>query len=168
MDYKSIRELIEAVSKSELSHLEVESEGLRIVMKKEVQQAVVTTVLDNVYGNRQREILEQPVTVTRNAEEVQKTVAAENIEASAAEKAVENLKVVASPIVGTFYSSASPDSPAFVKVGSKVKKGDVLCIVEAMKLMNEIESEFDGEIVEILAYNEQLVEYNQPLFKIKA
>jgi len=168
MDYKSIRELIEAVSKSELSHLEVESEGLRIVMKKECQQAVVTTVLDNVYGNRQREILEQPVTVTRNAEEVQKTVAAENIEASAAEKAVENLKVVASPIVGTFYSSASPDSPAFVKVGSKVKKGDVLCIVEAMKLMNEIESEFDGEIVEILAHNEQLVEYNQPLFKIKA
>ena len=168
MDYKSIRELIEAVSKSELSHLEVESEGLRIVMKKECQQAVVTTVLDNVYGNRQREILEQPVTVTRNAEEVQKTVAAENIEASAAEKAVENLKVVASPIVGTFYSSASPDSPAFVRLGSKVKKGDVLCIVEAMKLMNEIESEFDGEIVEILAHNEQLVEYNQPLFKIKA
>ena len=168
MDYKSIRELIEAVSKSELSHLEVESEGLRIVMKKEVQQAVVTTVLDNVYGNRQREILEQPVTVTRNVEEPQKSVAAENIEAPVVEKAAENLKVVASPIVGTFYSSASPDSPAFAKVGSKVKKGDVLCIVEAMKLMNEIESEFDGEIVEILAHNEQLVEYNQPLFKIKA
>ena len=165
MDYKSIRELIEAVSKSELSHLEVESEGLRIIMKKECQQAVVTTVLDNAYGNR---ILEQPVTVTRNVEEPQKSVAAEKIEAPAAEKAAENLKAVASPIVGTFYSSASPDSPAFVKIGSKVKKGDVLCIVEAMKLMNEIESEFDGEIVEILAHNEQLVEYNQPLFRIKA
>lgn len=168
MDYKSIRELIEAVSISELSHLEVESEGLRIIMKKECQQAVVTTVLDNVYSNRQRDILEPPVAAVKNIEEVQKTVAVENTEAQVAEVAANNFKVVASPIVGTFYSSASPDSPAFVKLGSKVKKGDVLCIVEAMKLMNEIESEFDGEIVEILAHNEQLVEYNQPLFKIKA
>ncbi len=74
--------------------------------------------------------------------------------------------LVESPIVGTFYSAASPDAEAFVTVGSKVKKGDVLCIIEAMKLMNEIEADADGEIAEILVENEEGVEYGQPLFRI--
>ena len=73
---------------------------------------------------------------------------------------------VKAPIVGTFYESAGPGKAPFVAVGSKVKKGDVLCIIEAMKIMNEVVSEFDGEVVEILAENEQLVEYGQPLFII--
>ena len=75
--------------------------------------------------------------------------------------------VVKSPMVGTFYAKASPTAEAFVKVGSKVKKGDTLCIIEAMKLMNEIESEFDGEIIEILANDDEMVEYGQPLFVIR-
>ena len=75
--------------------------------------------------------------------------------------------VVKSPMVGTFYAKPSPDSEAFVTVGQKVKKGDVLCIIEAMKLMNEIESEFDGEITEILVKDEETVEYGKPLFVIK-
>ena len=70
-------------------------------------------------------------------------------------------------MVGTFYSKPSPDKEAFIKVGDKVKKGQVVCIIEAMKLMNEIESEFDGEVVEICAKNEEMVEYGKPLFKIK-
>lgn len=74
--------------------------------------------------------------------------------------------VIESPIVGTFYSSSNPDSDAFVSVGSMVKKGQVLCIIEAMKLMNEIESDVDGQVVEVLVKNEQGVEYGQPLFKI--
>jgi len=74
--------------------------------------------------------------------------------------------VIESPIVGTFYSSSNPDSDAFVSVGSIVKKGQVLCIIEAMKLMNEIESDIDGTVIEILVKNEQGVEYGQPLFKI--
>jgi acetyl-CoA carboxylase biotin carboxyl carrier protein len=78
-----------------------------------------------------------------------------------------NIKEMASPLIGTFYAAASPDVPPFVKVGDSVKKGQVVGIVEAMKLMNEIECEFDGEIVEILVSNEQTVEYGQPLFKIK-
>ena len=73
---------------------------------------------------------------------------------------------VKAPIVGTFYESAGPGKAPFVTVGSKVKKGDVLCIIEAMKIMNEVVSEFDGEVVEILVENEQLVEYGQPLFVI--
>jgi acetyl-CoA carboxylase biotin carboxyl carrier protein len=75
-----------------------------------------------------------------------------------------NQKVVSSPFVGTYYGSPSPEAEPFVKVGQKVKKGDVLCIVEAMKIMNEIESEFDGVIAEVLVQNAQPVEYEQPIF----
>ena len=75
--------------------------------------------------------------------------------------------IVKSPMVGTFYAKSSPTAEAFVQVGSKVKKGDTLCIIEAMKLMNEIESEFDGEVVEILAKDDEMVEYGQALFVIR-
>ena len=77
-----------------------------------------------------------------------------------------NLKEIKSPMVGMFYSAPSPDADPFVKVGSKVKKGDVLCIIEAMKLLNEITSDVDGEIVDICVNNGEVVEYGQPLFKI--
>lgn len=86
-------------------------------------------------------------------------------EQSAADE--ENFKTVTSPLVGTFYSAASPEDEPFVKVGDKVVKGQKLGIIEAMKLMNDIESDFDGEIAEILVSNESMVEYGQPLFKIK-
>ena len=76
-------------------------------------------------------------------------------------------KVVASPLVGTFYNAASPDSDAFVSVGDTVKKGQVLGIIEAMKLMNEIESEYDGVVEAVLVNNEEVVEYGQPLFRIR-
>ncbi len=76
-------------------------------------------------------------------------------------------EVITSPTVGVFYAASSPDSEPFVKIGSKIKKGDVLCIVEAMKLMNEITSEVDGEIVDILVNNGQVVEFSQPLFRVK-
>ena len=82
------------------------------------------------------------------------------------EEADEKLFIV-SPIVGTFYSAPSPDAPAFVKVGDQVKNGQTVCILEAMKLMNEIQSEFDCEIEAVLVSNEQKVEYGQPLFRVK-
>jgi len=76
-------------------------------------------------------------------------------------------KLIKAPLIGTFYSSPSPDSEAFVKVGDKVAKGEIICIIEAMKTMNEIESDKDGEIAEILARNATPVEYGQPLFRLK-
>ena len=79
----------------------------------------------------------------------------------------EEYNVVKSPMVGTFYSKSSPNAKPYVEVGQKVKKGDILCIVEAMKLMNEIESEFDGEVVEVCACDGDMVDYGKPLFKIK-
>ncbi len=86
---------------------------------------------------------------------------------AAAEPAAEELHVLKSPIVGTFYAAPSPDAEPYVEVGDRVKKGQVLCIVEAMKLMNEIESDVDGEIVEIHPRNAQPVEFGEPLFAIR-
>ena len=82
------------------------------------------------------------------------------------EKSEEKCQIVTSPMVGTFYAKPSPTADNFVEVGKKVKKGDVLCIIEAMKLMNEIESEYDGEITEILIKDGDMVDYGKPLFKI--
>jgi Biotin carboxyl carrier protein len=79
----------------------------------------------------------------------------------------DNIKEIAAPIVGTFYSKSGPDKPDYVSIGDKVKKGDTLCIIEAMKIMNEIQSDVDGEIVEVVAKNQDMVEYGQTLFKIK-
>lgn len=78
-----------------------------------------------------------------------------------------NIYEVKSPLVGTFYSSSSPDKPAYIKVGDKVKKGSTLCILEAMKIMNEIECEVGGEIIEVCVENESLVEYDQVLFRVR-
>ena len=83
------------------------------------------------------------------------------------EEPKEEYKEIKSPMVGTFYSKPSPDKEAFVKVGDKVKKGQVVCIIEAMKLMNEIEAEFDGEVVEVCLNDGDAVEYGKPLFKLK-
>ena len=98
---------------------------------------------------------------------VVQTVAAVPGQAAAGPTAMESDKVVVSPLVGVFYSASSPDAENFVKVGDVVKKGQVLGIIEAMKLMNEIESEYDGVVEAILVNNEDVVEYNQPLFRIR-
>lgn len=93
------------------------------------------------------------------------TVPAEKAEP--AEQEEDEKLFITSPIVGTFYSAPAPDAPAFVKVGDQVKNGQTVCILEAMKLMNEIQSEFDCEIEAVLVSNEQKVEYGQPLFRVK-
>lgn len=154
MDFKAIEELIKAVSDSKLTLLELESEGIKIKLEKRNEVVSVERI---------------PETVKASAAEL-KPLAAEVVEAPKQSEIKEEIKkegtFVVSPIVGTFYTSSGPNSKTFVQVGSKVKKGDVLCIIEAMKLMNEIQCEADGEIAEILVENEQMVEYGQPLFRI--
>ncbi|MCY6485278.1 acetyl-CoA carboxylase biotin carboxyl carrier protein [Clostridium aestuarii] len=154
MDYTSIQELIKTVSNSKLSSLEIETEGIRIVMKKgeEVSSKVVV---------EQKEIKEEKIEEPQIIKKIQEEVSLES------EETHENLETISSPIVGTFYYASAPDAEPFVKIGSKVKKGEVLCIVEAMKLMNEIEAEENYEIVEMLVENEEMVEYGQPLFKAR-
>jgi acetyl-CoA carboxylase biotin carboxyl carrier protein len=157
MDYKAIQELIKTVSDSNLTLVELETEGIKIKLEK--KQEVVAfermpEVVKTIAVEQQLPVLNEVVRTEEKAEVKPQEVKKEGL-------------VVTSPIVGTFYGSPGPDAAAFVEVGSKVKKGQVLCIIEAMKLMNEIESEVDGEVVEILASNEQMVEYGQPLFIIK-
>ncbi len=152
MDYENIKKLMEDMGNSKIDNLNIEfSDGTKISMSKEKEL------------ERQIDSTNNEITVNK----VQKIVIPENIDKKENE-AEENLKVIKSPMVGTFYSSNSPKDNPFVKVGDQVSQGQVLCIVEAMKLMNEIESDFDGEIVEVCVKNEDMVEYGTPLFKIKS
>jgi acetyl-CoA carboxylase biotin carboxyl carrier protein len=156
MDYKAIQELIKTLSDSKLTLLELESEGVRIKLEK--KQEIVS--VERMPEVAKTIAVEQQAPVIKNIERTQ-----EKVEVKPKEIKIEGT-VVTSPIVGTYYASPGPDATLFVTVGSKVKKGQVLCIIEAMKLMNEIESDVDGEIVEILVQNEQMVEYGQPLLRI--
>ncbi|WML45249.1 acetyl-CoA carboxylase biotin carboxyl carrier protein [Neobacillus sp. PS3-40] len=162
---QEIRELIKLVDQSSIDEFLYEHEGSKIQMKRNVQSAVtpvqpVTKVAAPITVSvptpetapvaLKQEVIQEPASVATN-------------DAEAA-----NLHKITSPMVGTFYSAPSPDVDAYVKAGSKVSKDSIVCIVEAMKLFNEIESEVNGEIVEILVKNGQLVEYGQPLFLVKS
>lgn len=156
MDYEQIKKLIDDMGSANIDELEIEfPEGMKISMKKNTEKEVV------VANNMQAQMQAIPTAVPTIQVNTENNVVKEQ------QKCEENYKVIKSPMVGTFYASPSPDKDAFVKVGDNVKKGQVVCIVEAMKLMNEIESEFDGEIVEVCANNGDVVEYGMPLFKIK-
>ena len=146
METKDLKELIQTLNSTSYAHIEIKHEGTYIVLDKGTIIKNETMSMDNSSQTL--------ATKSENTEVNNKEIA-------------ENYKEIKSPIVGTFYVSSSPDAPAYVKVGDKVKKGDILCIIEAMKLMNEIESDTDGEIVEILVQNEAPVEYGQVLFKIQ-
>ena len=160
MDYKSIQELIQTIDESGLYSLEIDSEGTHIKMSKGPEQVIIgnapaTTI---VAAKVQEEPIAAAIVETPKAKISEKVAVVEE----------ENLHIIKSPIVGTFYASASPEKPSFVSVGTVVKKGSILCILEAMKLMNEIESDVDGEVVEVLVKSEDMVEYGQGLFKIRA
>jgi len=168
MDYKNIQELIKTVSDSQITCFEIETEGIRIKMEKKEQQVIVektpvnATIVEQIREPLTNEnIATNEVYVDKLDSDIAKTI--KNVSKTIQD---ENVFVVKSPIVGTMYTSPSAESKNFVKVGSKVKVGDTLCILEAMKLMNEIESEVNGEIIEVLVSNEDMVEYGQPLFKI--
>ncbi|MBU3195247.1 acetyl-CoA carboxylase biotin carboxyl carrier protein [Clostridium algidicarnis] len=155
MDFSKIQELIKAVSESSLTSFEFKCDGTQINMKKECEKIVVKENLNLEELNEETKNMQ----IQYFNEEDKEDKIITDIE--------ENFNVVKSPIVGTFYKSSGPKQEPFVKAGDKVKKGEVLCIVEAMKLMNEIESEFEGEVVEILAQDGEMVEYGEPLIKIK-
>lgn len=158
MELSNIIELIHAVSDSNLTQFNLQDGNLNISMSAEktiVQQAAANT-------DAALSVQYQPVMQPAAQSAVQNQITGQ---ATGTETFTGN--VVKSPLVGTYYEASSPDSAPFVKVGDKVNKGQVLGIVEAMKLMNEIESEFDGTVKEILVENEQMVEFGQPMFVIE-
>ena len=145
MNYEDIKKLIDDMGNSKLTEISIDfPDGTKIGMKKEVK--VVEKVQE------------------KNIQHIEQKEANEIVETETQE---DNCKIVKSPMVGTFYLKPDPNSNPYVEIGKKVKKGDILCIIEAMKLMNEIECEFDGEITEILVKDGEMVEYGKPLFKIK-
>lgn len=152
-----LKELIEALDQSTLTELALEQDNQKLKLKKEIH----TSVAD-------QSVSPQPLVTT--VREEAKAMPAEKPSAEQAPAEAETKTydyTIKSPMVGTFYLTSSPDSDPFVAVGDTVKDHTTVCIIEAMKLFNEIEAEVDGELVEILAKNGELVEYNQPLFGIK-
>ncbi|MEH7107231.1 acetyl-CoA carboxylase biotin carboxyl carrier protein [Bacillus sp. JJ1764] len=165
---QEIRELIKLVDQSSIDEFVYENEGSKIKMKK--SGAVTTATVQPVIQAVQPMAAQAPVMpvstpATHVAEVKQETT--QPVEVAAVETTETDLHKITSPMVGTFYASPSPDADIYVKAGSKVTKDSIVCIVEAMKLFNEIEAEVNGEIVEVLAKNGQLVEYGQPLFLVK-
>jgi acetyl-CoA carboxylase biotin carboxyl carrier protein len=156
MNQKEIKELVEFLVEKDIAEFEMERGDVKIRIKR--GQAVVASVAAPTVSYAPVAALSSPAPAPASAP-VSPAAAASTIE--------EGVEIIKSPIVGTFYESSSPGAPAFVKQGDKVALGQVLCIVEAMKLMNEIESEAAGEIVKVLVSNGQPVEYGQPLFKIR-
>lgn len=153
MDFKGITELIKVMSSSNIKFLEVQENGISIKMEKDSQGIVIKNEMP-VVNLENNNILD---------EEVSKDLLLEKKETIKDE----NIYTIISPIVGTFYGSPSPDKDPFIKEGKEVKKGDTICIIEAMKLMNEIKSEVDGEVIEVLVSDGDMVEYGQEIVKIR-
>ncbi len=143
MELDDLKSLIELLKETDITELQVEKDGTKVRIKRE-----------KIFAPME-------ITHQRPSSAVQEQIIKETEEES------QRLITVTSPIVGTFYRSPTPEAPAFVEVGLRVKKGQVLCIIEAMKLMNEIECEADGIVVKALVENGQPVEYGEPLFLVE-
>ena len=147
MDLNLIKKLVKIVDSTEITDLEVEENGFRVKIAKKIR---------SIQTFAQPQIVAQTISPEKTQDEKQLKTEVQ-----------ENTHEIRSPIVGTFYRAPAPDADSYVNVGDTVSQGSVLCIVEAMKLMNEIESDISGKILKILVENGKPVEYNQPLFLIQ-
>ena len=163
MDFKQIQELIKIVGKSELSELSIEQDKFKITLKKAVNPVMVQQPM------RPAPVEYAPAQTSSAPENGGSAELTDLPAPPKKEKTADNGKYVTikSPMVGTFYRSPSPDKEPFVKVGDIIHKGDHICIIEAMKLFNEIESEFEGRVVKVVAEDASPVEYEQALFLIE-
>lgn len=152
MTFEEVKELIRVFGRSKLGKLKVKEGDFEIAMVKEGSQVVTTTAAPVAVST--------PVASVEPAQSVSETVSEVSTQSASGD-------IIASPMVGTFYVAPSPDSPPFVKAGDTVRKGDVLCILEAMKIMNELEAEFDCKILEVLVKDGEPIEYDTPLFRVE-
>lgn len=175
MEIQNVITLIEAVSSADIMNFQVEEGNFKLTIDKVNSRIETTVPLQTMQIPTASFAQEVPTLVKKEPQVIvstQKGVSPAEVvlQEDSKETVVlgdEKIKEIKSPIVGTFYGAAGPEEADFTKVGDQVKVGQVLCIIEAMKLMNEIESDYEGEIVEILVKNEQMVEYNQPIYKVK-
>jgi len=161
MEYKQIQELIKTINKSNISELSIEEGEFKIVIKQELAAPAQYVSMPQVAMPMQQQAPQQAAPAPQQA------AAAPAPEKPAAQAPASNTVTIKSPMIGTFYRSPSPDKPVFVNVGDEIKAGQVLCIIEAMKLFNEIEAEVSGRLVKVVADDSSPVEYDQPLFIIE-
>jgi len=153
MDLRKIKKLMELLEESGIAEIEVKEGEESIKLSRNITSSAAPL----------QQMVQQPMM----APQQQATRAASQVENKKDDSSNQNRNTVNSPMVGTFYASASPESKPFVTVGQSVKKGDTLCILEAMKMMNQVQAESDGKILEILIDNAEPVEFDQPLFVIE-
>jgi acetyl-CoA carboxylase biotin carboxyl carrier protein len=169
INVEQLKQILDLVREHDLSELEIEQEGLRVKVRKDASAGLVIHPAAGASGH----VVSRTAGGTAPAAAVAPTAAASATAPSSPESRMEDadsdveLAVVKSPIVGTFYRSPEPAAPSFVDIGPVVKKGQVLCIIEAMKLMNEIDSDYDGEIVNVYVESGQPVQYGERLFAIR-
>jgi acetyl-CoA carboxylase biotin carboxyl carrier protein len=161
MDFKQIQELIKMINKSNIGEVTIEEKGFKLTIKQKeepVQNVIAAPVHTPMMTAMPQAAAAQPAAqVTAPAAE----------KAKAADTVADNLITIKSPMIGTFYRSSAPGKPAFVEIGDEVSPGKAVCIIEAMKLFNEIESEVKGRIVKVLVEDASPVEYDQPLFLVE-
>jgi acetyl-CoA carboxylase biotin carboxyl carrier protein len=163
MKTAEIRDLIEFISKTGLNEVNIETSELKLHVKRDPDQQIIQSAAPVVSAPVPQQVVTPPQAPAPAATPAPKAPAPEQPASPSAKKTVE----IKSPMIGTFYRSANPDSPPFVSVGDKVTKGQTVCIIEAMKLFNEIESDVSGTIVKVLVENASPVEYDQPLFLVE-
>ncbi|MBB6454225.1 acetyl-CoA carboxylase biotin carboxyl carrier protein [Salirhabdus euzebyi] len=166
MKVQEIRELIKLIDESSIDEFKYESNGTKVKLKKRTVEAAAPVKEQVVVSEPviQPQRMETSTAQTNDKPQVEQAAPVAEVK----EQAPNYDQEVTSPMVGTFYRAPSPDSDPYVQVGDKVKNDSVVCIVEAMKLFNEIEAEVNGEIVEVLVEDGELVEYGQPLFRVKS
>jgi acetyl-CoA carboxylase biotin carboxyl carrier protein len=161
MDFKQVQELIKLINKSNIGEVTIEEKGFKITVKQKEEH--VHQVLSAPYASHQpAPSYTMPAAPAPSAG----SAPAGNGKSKPTELVVDNLITIKSPMIGTFYRSSAPDKPSFVNVGDETEPGKVVCIIEAMKLFNEIESEVKGKIVKVLVEDASPVEFDQPLFLV--
>lgn len=165
MKLNEIQDLIKFVAKSGVSEVELETKDVKITIKTNGKRSEQPVIVQQAVPMMQPAAPVQQPVMQQPAAQLQAEAKASEAKAAASSDA--NLITIKSPMIGTFYRSAGPDKPPFVNVGDEVKAGKVLCIIEAMKLFNEIESEVNGRIVKVLVDDATPVEYDQPLFLVE-
>lgn len=161
MDFKQIQELIKMINKSNIGEVSIEEKGFKLTIKQKEEPA------QNVFAAPAYQPMSMSPTQTASATSPPPATVPLTEKTKGIEPAADNYITIKSPMIGTFYRSQSPGKQAFVEVGDEINPGKVVCIIEAMKLFNEIESEVKGRIVKVLAEDASPVEYDQPLFLVE-
>ncbi|HVY75651.1 MAG TPA: acetyl-CoA carboxylase biotin carboxyl carrier protein [Puia sp.] len=160
MDFKQIQELIKLINKSNIGEVTIEEKGFKITVKQKEEH------VQHVVAAAPQALQAQPIYSAPPAAAAQPAATGNGKSKAAEPPANDNLVTIKSPMIGTFYRSSAPDKPVFVNVGDETEPGKVVCIIEAMKLFNEIESEVKGKIVKVLVEDASPVEFDQPLFLV--